>query len=1209
MEWLLEDLLKAKGDMGLLQGQLTHALACRHCSSSICLQSPGNLVILFLFMVWQLRRWWQFGKWQKLQPWCSGDIMMQGKGLQLLHHLAFLDCLWKQKSEEEEEYGEEKEEESLSLDPLKPYSPSKDAPTGNEFTAAPRQPSCSSEGLLKATEIREQVLTQPSSPSRSFPTFQILTNLPVRNKIASGSSLQQRESQLFWGLPSLHSESLEAIFLSSDSPSPLKLSICPSVFFNKVAFLPVYNLLLAYYHSPTYYPTPEAHTMRNLEGMAPGPQLVPSPPSPLIPSVSSSLKPLPMGCKGIVSDTEAQTQWFTPQKEVPCVSKNQALHSQPELQKTRPSTLFYSSEAWKEMPGDPSLHQHNPESPSASLLYLSNPQEVLTRFEAPQITMKQHEHPKASKSAMPTTNPPLISLTEYQTANPIGDLSELKALWETTVQKENPQIYELPILAPCQFTVPMTDPQGTGSPGTPPGYEAQWGIIQHKDSPQASDPPMSASCQPSGSLSEVNNIIPKGRLSTPKDFGGNMGDKEKPSVSKSPVPVPCLPLDTLSEHQKESPLEDLGGYEPQWQHRENSGNLWASETPTLNFNMGFYETIPACVPLGSETPLKGRPSTENLCVYADLVSSLNLPSASLPDFAMGPQRVFLESKAVWETKGQRRNLRVFDSPCPAHTPPLAPFIEPQRINTMHNFPRSEATWKDTEHTRKCLSSEPPFLNLNPSPTLVQPPLRVSSVENPLKSKVWYGDIQRKNNFLASECPTQSSFQHLLGARSSGVLSKPAGGYMKQNENCCVSVSSVWESSPPPNSVSKSHISEPSGDQCNCKPMKSAVEQRKDSWATELPVPNFLSAPTHEPHSNTEFVCRNVQEIEASRAPSPQVVNPLQPTSWPPVLARAWKSEPTQPGLQKEKMVSEAKAKVPSPQGRAVSGVCDHPVNHPWQWSRELELRLKKLQQSTTSKSPGPHHSLRSCPALNFPTPESWGPSSCPPHQAHPLNLDPCSSSADPPKVQRAEPQPAQAPQCSHSSSSRAEQESPENKRMKWKVAVQIPPPGHVHTKATENCSNSGVLVSNRRQDKTLVLLSAPKKGSPRKSKAEKCGGGTARLESSTATGKNNPAQACRPTEAPIHRLSKKSQYRTQHSPHTVIAQQLLPNAAGLQDQQRAGLIAGDTQNPHYCKHCPWASMEKQLPSSTPQAPPTRGFQRLLAKFLGVHRPLLPKSSQ
>ncbi|XP_031233006.1 uncharacterized protein C9orf131 homolog isoform X2 [Mastomys coucha] len=204
MEWLLEGLLRTKGDIGLLQGQLTHALACRHCSSIICPQSTGNLVILLLFMIWQIRRLWQFGDWQQLQSWCSGDKEMQGKGLHLLYHLAFFDCLWKQTSEEEEEDEEKKEKESLSLDPLKAYYPSKDTHVGNGLSPAPLQPSCSSKGLPRATESQEQVFIQPPSPSRSFPTFQSLTNLPVRNKRASGSSLQQKKSQLFWSLPSLH---------------------------------------------------------------------------------------------------------------------------------------------------------------------------------------------------------------------------------------------------------------------------------------------------------------------------------------------------------------------------------------------------------------------------------------------------------------------------------------------------------------------------------------------------------------------------------------------------------------------------------------------------------------------------------------------------------------------------------------------------------------------------------------------------------------------------------------------------------------------------------------------------------------------------------------------------------------------------------------------------------------------------------------------
>ncbi|EDL02502.1 spermatogenesis-associated protein 31G1 [Mus musculus] len=1182
--------------MGLLQGQLTHALACRHCSSITCLHSPGNLAILVLFMVWQIRRWWQLRGWQQLQPWCSGDKMTQGKGLQLLYHLAFFDCLWKQKSEEEEK----EEKECLSLNPLKPYHLSKDTPIGNGFSTAPPHPSCRSEGRPRATETQEQVLIQSPSPSRSFPTFQTLTNLPVRSKRASGSSPQQTKLQLFSGLPSLYNESLKTIFLSSDGPSPLKLSICPSVFLNKVPFPPAYNLLLPCYHSSTYYPTPEAHILEDLEEIAPGSQLVQSPPSPPIPLVSSNLKPLLKGYKRIIPDTEVHTQWFTQNKEVPSVSENQGLYPQPELQKFRSSTFLYSSEVWRKRPGDLRLHQHNPELPFAFLLYPFNPQEVLDRFEMPWRNMKQNEHPKASETAMPTASPLPISLTECQRVNPTGDLSQVKTLCQTTVQKENLQIYELPISAPCQLTVPVTE--GTGPPGTPPGYEAQWGILAYKGIPQASDPLMPASCHPSGSLSKVKNVNPKERLSAPKDVRENLGYREHPHVSKSPVSAPSPPLDTLSDYQRENPPEDGSGFKPQWECKETSGSPWASETPTLDFHVGFYEATPMCVPLGSEAQLKGTPSTENLCVYADIVSSPSLPSVSLPDFAiMGPQRILLESKALWETKEQKKHLWTSDSSCP-HKTPLAPFIGPKRINTVDDVPRSEATGKNTDNTKKCSSSEPPFLNLNPSPALVQQPLRVSPIENPLKSKAWCGHIQRKNNFLASELPAQSLSQHLLEPSPEGVLSdvEPAGGFMK-NKNHCVSASPVWECSPSPNSVLKFHISEPSGDQCNCTPKESVAEWTKDSWANELPGSSFFSALSQEPHSETELVCRNVLEREASQGPNPPAVNPPQPTAWP-----------IQPGL------SEAKAEAPSSQGEAVSEVSDHPVIHAWQWSRQLKLRLNKLQQSPTFKSPGSHHSFSSSPVLNL-TLESWGPSSCS-QQMHPLSLHPCSSSSHPPKVQRAEALPVQAPHCLHSSSQpqaqasgRAEQRSQKSKRLKRKAMVQIPSPGLGHVKADENCSgmgepsDTGLLVSGKRQDKTLVLLSTQKRGSSRKSKAEKCGR-TARLGSPTNTRENNPAQACRPAEASMPRFSRKFEHKAQSSPHSALAQQLLPNAAGPQDRPRTGLVAGETQNPCPFKCCPWIPTKQQLSSLSQEAPPTRGFQKLIDKFLGVHRPLPTKSS-
>uniref|UniRef100_A0A8C0XE44 SPATA31 domain-containing protein n=1 Tax=Castor canadensis TaxID=51338 RepID=A0A8C0XE44_CASCN len=1051
MEWLLEDLLGVEGDIGFLWGQLTYALACRHCGSSTCLQSPGNLVILFLFMVWQIRRWWQ-----QLQPWCSGD-MIQGKGLPLLYHLAFLDCLWKQKleveeeeEEEEEEEKEEGEEELSSLDPLKSSSPIKEASVGEQGTKAPPQPSCGSEGLSKAIEI----LTQSSSSFRSFPTFQILTNLPVRNKITSSSHLQQKKSQLFWGLPFLHSESLETIFLSSDGSSPLKLSVYPSVLFNKCAFLPKYNLPLPHYRSPSRFPTHEAHTIEDLEEMAPSPQLVPSPSSPSISSLSFHLKPLLVHHGRVLSDAKACAQWLTNQTEVP------------------------------------------------------------------------------------------------------------------------------------------------------PRYEVQWGTIGYNKSLQASGPLKTASCQPPVSLSETQEVSPRGRLSAPKDFWGAMIYRENPQKAKSPMSALCLTLDSQPELQEKNPLEDPYGYEPQWECRENSGNHQAFEPQALDLNTGLYETSPACVPTGSETPWKVTQSRENLLVSVDPVSSSILPSAPLLEpLVMGPQEILSESKALWETKGQRENLWVSESTDSAHRTPLAPFTEPQGINTMDGFPRSEAKLKDTEHSRNFWASEPSSLAFSPSTALILEPLRVSPMAVLFDSKARCGDMQRRKNSWASELPACS----LLLGDTSLSDSEHIGGNMEEKENCCVPVSPVWGPSPPPNSVSKSHISEPFGDQCNCKLVGEAVEQRKNCWATEQPAPSSSSAPPLESHTeHLEFVCRNVQESELPQGHTSLVVNNLHPVSSSPTLTKDLKIEPTQPGLQKGERFSEAKAEAIFSQGKVIPEALTHPGIHTWQWSRELELRLKKLQQSPF-RSHGPIRPFCSSPALNSITPDSSELSSCPQQQTHPLYLHPHSSSCHPPKIQSTVPQPVQAPHCHHShsffqsqlrASGRVKQESQKKERMKGKMVAQAPFKGPcVYVEADKNCpgledpSNTGVMASVN----------------PRKPKAGKCGGRDSRLGSFIVTEKSHPAW--RPAVTPVNRFSQKSQHKSQISCHTAIPQQFLPSAVGSQDLQWIGVVGDDIQNPHLCKHNPWTHIEKHHPSSTPQVTCTRSFQRVLDKFLGIHGPMPTKTSQ
>ncbi|TEA10906.1 hypothetical protein DBR06_SOUSAS7810018 [Sousa chinensis] len=1162
MEWLPEGLLGAEGDMGLLWGQLTHALACRHCGSS-CLLSPGNLVTLFLFVVWQIQRWWQLGRWRQLQPWYSGD-KMQGKGLPLLYRVAFLDRLWKQKSGEEEE-------EEVSLDPLKPCSLPKEAPIGEQATTAPSQPSCDSEGLHKSIGTLEQVLTQTPNPSRSFPTFQILTNLPVRHKTASGSHIQQRESQLFWGLPSLHSESLEAIFLSSGGLSPLKLSVSPSVFFNKFAFLPrTPVLLLPQYCSPTPLPTHEVHTTEDLEGTASDPQQLPSPSSPPVPSLPLQLKFFPMDHKRVLSGTEANTQWLTQQREVPWVSEDQALHPQPNLQRTRPSKLFHSSEVWWKVPWDPGLQQHIPDSLCASLA--ENPASLLgalTRSEAPWRTTGQNEHPKTPEPAVPTPSLTPTSLPECQGASPIGGLSGPEALWETTRRRENPQISEPPTSVPCQSVAPMTEPQGTSTLEVPPVYETQWGTTGHKESTQAFQPP---------------------------------------------TPAPCPPPHPLPELQGGSPLGDPSGYEPQWRCRENSTNLWAFEPSALDIDPGLHGTMPACVPSGSETPWKGTQSRENLWVSADPVSSPSLPSASLLEsLGTGAQAVLSESKALWEAMRQTDNLWTSESPGPGHSPSLAPILEPHRINPVGGLTGSETAWKDTDHSRNSWAFESLSLAFSPPAVLVLDSLRVSPTGVLFDSEATCGDIERRKNSWASELLACSLPQDPRGANPLGVQSdsEPTAGDMEQKETCCVPVSPLWGPSPCPNSMSKSHTSEPIGDQCNCKPEGETVEQRGNCCTTELPAPTprSLSAPLPDPHIDLEFVWRNVQQRGIPQDPSLPAVDPLQPIPWPPTQAEALKIESNQPGLPKGELFPGAKAE--SSQGEAVPKMPTHSGVQAWHWSKELELRLKKLEQSPASRSLGPSQSFGSSPALSSTTQATRRLSSCPPQQIHPLSLCPNSSSCHPPKPQSTVTQPIQVPHCYHSHSSiqpqlwksgRAEQEPQKEQRMNVKMSSQG---SCVHCPGLEERSYPEVPASGKRQDKASALSSAKKRERPRKPKGDHREG-DAKLGSTTVTGKSHLAQA-RLAEVPVSRRLQRSQHRDQSSRHTAPSLQPHSKASGSQGQRGARLGAGDILAPRHCKHCPWA--QKHLSSPTPQAPLTRGLQRMLAKFLGTHGPLPTKSSQ
>ncbi|KAG8505967.1 hypothetical protein J0S82_015515 [Galemys pyrenaicus] len=1138
MEWLLESLLRDKWDMGILWGQLTHALACRHCGSS-CFQSPGTLATLFLFMIWQIRRWWQLGKQRQLQPWYSGD-MTQGKTI----------------------------------------------------------------------GTPEQVLTQTPIPSRSFPTFQILTNLPVRHNRVSGRCLQQRKNQLFWGLPSLHSEFLEAIFLSSGGPSPLKLSAGPSVFFNKFDSLSRTDLLFPKYCFPARLPTNEIHTT-DLERVALDPQQLPFSSFPPILSLPLHLKPFPTDNKGALPGPEAHTQWLKQQRDVPWVSENQALHPQPKLQRTRQSKLLNSSEVQRELPRDLSLQQHILEPRSASLLYPSSLL-VLTGSEVPCRAMGQNEDPKASKPPMPAPSP--ASLPELQGINPVRDLTGSQASWETTSQRKKFHTCESSVLATCQSIAPNTGPEGINPLGMPPGYETHWGSNRHEKNLQVSEfamPP--ASCQSPYSQSKPQKDSPEGECFACTDFWGIMGHKENSQVSGSLMPAHSSPPDPLAELKGGRSLGDPFGYTPQWGCRENSGKPWAFEPLDLKLNPVIHETSPACVPSVSENSWEGMQDREILWVSVDPVSSPNLPSvALLESLVAGPQGVLSKSKSLWRITGQGKISGTSQSPAPAHSPPLDPILESHRINSVGVFTRSDAARKDIEHSRK---SEPPYLALRSTPALTLEPLRDSLLWVPFDSENRCGGIQRKNSWV-SKIPDCSLLQDPHDTSPLGLLSasEPVWRDMGHKEISCVPVSPVWDPSPLPKSTSKSHISEPSGDQCNCKPEGEAMEEREDSWATKLlgSIPNSLSAPLPNSHIDLEFVWRTMQHRAIPQGSSPPAVDFLKPIPWLPTLAEALKIEPQKSGLPKGTPFPRVKTGTLPSQGEAVPEVPTHSGIQAWHWSSELEVRLKNLQQSPASRSPGSNQPFGRSPALNSTTPGSWELSSCPPQQTPAPTLCPHSSSCHPPKVQST----VQVSHCHHSSQSqpegsgKAKQGSEREENMKEKMAVQVSSQRPCrHTKAGESWpgirkpSSLKVPVSGKRQDKASALSLAKERGSPRRWK-EIDGGGDARLGSPTVKGRSHPAQAQRLVQISVNKISQRPPYRDQSCRHT-LPQQLNSKVAGPQDQRGAGMGAGDIPKTQHCKHCPWAHM-KHL-SSTPQDPLTRSLQRVLAKLVGTNRPCSPSS--
>ncbi|XP_055973404.1 uncharacterized protein C9orf131 homolog [Sorex fumeus] len=1135
MDRLFESLLEVE-DTKLLWEQLTHALVCRHCGSN-CLQSPGNL------------------------------------GLSFLYQMAFLDHLWKQKSEEEDEEEEEEEkEESVYL--LKPGCLPKENPVGQQATIVPSQSFCGSEGLHKGTRTPKQVLMQ--TPSRSFPTFQTLINLPVRYKTTPGSHLLQRKSQLYWGLPSLHSESLEAIFLSSEGSSPRKLSVSPSVLFNKLITMSSSNLL-SQYCSLTQLPN-----LKDVEGTAPDPQQLSSPSFPPVPLLPLHLKLYPTDHKEVLCVTE--------QRRVPRVSEDQVLHSQLNLQTTTPSKLPYSSEVSWEVTRDPSL-QHIPDLLSASLFYPSSHLETLTRLQSPRKTKEQSENPKVS-------NPPRLapssftnSWPEFQGTTSIKGLFGSHVLWETKRQNDNHQMVGPPILASCQPIAPILEPQETSHLGIPPPTdETRWTSIGHTENPQTPESPLLAQCYHLDFLSELNNISPEGRLFAPIE---SWGHRENPQSSESPLPAPAPP-NLQSGVQEDSPLGDSTGCKSQEACRENSAIPWDFEPPPLDLNLRFSTNRPVCSPLGTETLLKGMQSQKNVWISANSVSPPSLLSVpTLDSLEKIPKNLF-ESKALQKTEGQRENLWTLESSAPSHNLPLAPVLEPPRINPMGGLPKSDTAWKGYEHFRNSWACQLPTLAFSSPPVLVleSPSIRPMGIQFDSDR---CGVTHRKNS-CASEPLASNLPQHPYATPLGLSDFEPVSGDTEQKEICYVRMSQLCGLSPTYNTMSKFHRSESTGDKPNHKLEGPAVEQ--ENW---VPVPNSFSATSSNAGDNDlGFMGKNARFKEFPLSPSPPTVNSLQ-SPWSPI-PEVLRIEPDQSDPPKRGLPPGAKMEALPSQGDGPQ-VPKLLRIQAWHWSRQMELRLQKLHQRPMSRFPDSSR-LVSPPALGS-TLGTCGLPSWSPQQTHPLILHPHSPSYQSLQSQSTGTQPVQVSPCLHSLISpqahveghgRAEKELQTGEKTRGKATAEVSPQGPVHKKAGKNCqglgklSNLEVPTSSKRKDKASVQSLAQERENPKKTIARDHRGGDAGLGSPRITGKRHTTQTsvCRP--------SPRYSHRHQCCQYTAFLQQLHSKATGPQDQRGAKTEAGDILTPWHCKFCPQAHMEKQV-VSTHQTAFSRGLQRVLAKFV------------
>ncbi|XP_051821465.1 uncharacterized protein C9orf131 homolog [Antechinus flavipes] len=285
-------MLTVKAQLGLIWGEIKEALlplGCSQCGCS-CPQSPGNLLILLLFLIWHFRR--KYHQWLPTKRDGSQNPVLPFLFL-IAHNFLEKAQSWKPQSwkrllfrkekeeeeEEEQEDEEEKEEDLLRqtrLDPWWCFHP-------NKMEAEPKTPFFQTETLGTPNENVGSLYPSFWGPGGTYQPFGGSEGFPVRTVtpdpgpnsyylpkpaglIHLPSSLDPLSSakakgsiQLFWGLPSLHSESLGSTFSKSGCTFPMgatnqqPFSDMPLIFFNELSYLPLPNLLVKTVSLPPPY--------------------------------------------------------------------------------------------------------------------------------------------------------------------------------------------------------------------------------------------------------------------------------------------------------------------------------------------------------------------------------------------------------------------------------------------------------------------------------------------------------------------------------------------------------------------------------------------------------------------------------------------------------------------------------------------------------------------------------------------------------------------------------------------------------------------------------------------------------------------------------------------------------------------------------------------------------------------------------------------